>query len=291
MRKKILAIYIPFLLLLLGCIISYSLFNWILVIQPLSDSISKELSNYWLPLFFPFLPVFLVFHLLIKPEKPKWASLIWLYLVATVCISPPTILAQLFLEKATGQLTELTNISQIGNSKKSRYYKLKEYYIDKSDFYFTSTCKVVNSGWDLQVFVVSPILCSPADTVLKYPKAWLTKRYYKNIGRLNSSSSHLEKEKAFQEACILDYGQMDVNSFQYLERTPNDLFAAEFTKTVKQSSKFNPDEPATLFDPCYGEIDNRYKSTLFWFILTFLLSNVIFVLMLYLIHKDYQGKR
>ncbi|MEI7828442.1 MAG: hypothetical protein WCI31_01660 [Prolixibacteraceae bacterium] len=291
MKKQISATYIPFLLTFAGFIAIYSFLNWYYILEPVSDSISKDFTNFWLPFLLPLLPVFVVFLIFLKPSKGNWIRFSWQVLLATICIIPASLLAQSYLETATGKITALDDISHLNQYPKTKYYTLKNYYIDKSNASIYTTCKMINAGWDFQIFVACPVYKCQSDTSSKVVEAWLTKKYFKNIGRLNSGAEHLMKEEKFWKDSLNAFDQFDMNSFRYLERTPHDSFFPYFEKTIKMAVKYDSKQPILLLNPQKEIFEERNGNKLFWLILSFILGNGFFLMILYFLNEGYSRKR
>ena len=87
--------------------------------------------------------------------------------IGVLAIAAPTIIAQKYLETATGKLTHLENIAQIDKQENTKYYTLKNFFIDKSNIGVHSSFNVsgkYNDNFSMHLYVVLPILQNEADT-------------------------------------------------------------------------------------------------------------------------------
>ena len=280
----------PFLLIFAGTIGIYSLINWYYILQPLSDVVSEDYSNFWIPFLLPIIPVFLIFHFIIRPEKPTRGNLTVIYIFATICISPSTIISQYFLDSVTGKMTELKNIGEIDKYPKSKYYSIRDYFVDQQKFSSTSTSTMVNAGWNLHIFVVTPIRENRSDTT-GYPKAWLAKTYFTNIGRLTGLTQREKEEKSFLEDSYKDFKNTNLNDFKYLERIPCDLYADTLINTVKSSPLYKKELRIDLLFSRKNEFDDRYTKSLLWLIFSVITSNGAFLALLYFSFKKYPKRK
>jgi len=83
------------------------------------------------------------------------------YLVAWAAATVPTIIAQEYLEAAAGTLTPLSSVEQIAGSPSSKFYTLKEYYIDKKHLgikQYSELSGKHNEYLNFTIFVACPIL-------------------------------------------------------------------------------------------------------------------------------------
>ncbi len=132
-KTRIKLIYVPFLAVAVGFIASYSLLNYILVIR-LEMPLNEDVVNFWLPAALSWIPILIWLRPRIKLLilRDKKGNLPGLYLcIAWLAVVAPTILTQIDLPKAVGQLTVLNKISEIEGRPLTRYYELKKYFIDK----------------------------------------------------------------------------------------------------------------------------------------------------------------
>jgi len=126
-------IYVPFLILSISFIFSYSFLHWLLVMQ-FQLPINEDLVHIWLAACLPWIPIYIWLRPRVKLLilKDKKGNLPYLYLfIAGFTIIITTVIAQNYLSTAAGQLTTLSHIGAINKSPLTKYYKLKYYFIDK----------------------------------------------------------------------------------------------------------------------------------------------------------------
>lgn len=167
LSDKIKLIYKPFFIIAICFIATYTFLHWVLFIQagiPLKEDIVK----FWLPFGLPFIPILIWLRprinlLQFKNENASFGF----QLLACIAIAIPTIIAQEYLITATGKLTSVDNVSQIDKTEKTKYYSLKNYYIDKQRIAVRNTATVTgkhNTDFNMLIYVALPILENIADT-------------------------------------------------------------------------------------------------------------------------------
>ncbi|RYE25386.1 MAG: rhomboid family intramembrane serine protease [Sphingobacteriaceae bacterium] len=163
---KIKLIFLPFLILALGFITIYTGLNWLLLIRFKVISLNEDLINFWLPFCLPYLPLYIwlwprIKLLLLKDKK---GNLPFLYLlIASFAIAAPTIFLQEYLLTATGRLTTLQSINEIGEKPLTKYYALKTHVIDKNRFAVyrkTETSGRYNETLIFHIYVACPIIAN-----------------------------------------------------------------------------------------------------------------------------------
>ena len=170
-KEKLRLIYLPFLIIAISTIGGYTFLNWLIIIKLQLFPIKDIIVNFIVPFILPWIPVFIwlrprINFLSLKTKKG--GDLPFLYqFIAVIAIAIPGIIAQNYLETATGKLTELQNISQIDKHEPTKYYKLKDCYIDKDHISVTNEVEVSgkhNEDLNFRLYVVCPILKSKKAT-------------------------------------------------------------------------------------------------------------------------------
>ena len=146
--EKLRLIYIPFLMMAVSIIGGYTFLNWLILIDLQLFQFKEMIVNMIVPLFLPWIPVLFWYRRRIKLLKFDTSGNrdphFFYQFIAVLAIAIPTIIAQEYMVTATGKLTELDNISQIDKLEMTKFYKLKDYFIDKEHI---SVCnKVEVSG-------------------------------------------------------------------------------------------------------------------------------------------------
>jgi hypothetical protein len=132
LRHKIRLIFMPFLRIAAGFMLVYTFLDWWLVIRQHVITWQLETVQLWLPFGLVWIPLLILLRLrinLLTPTRKKHGG--GHLLVAALAIAAPTIFLQLYLETATGKLTGLVKISQIGTTPPTKYYTAQKYYAQK----------------------------------------------------------------------------------------------------------------------------------------------------------------
>ncbi|MGX5689429.1 rhomboid family intramembrane serine protease [Arcticibacter tournemirensis] len=164
LKVKFRLIFLPFLIISIGFISLYSLFNYLFYQTGLLNW-NIDLVTLWLPLFLPWIPILIWLRprinlLSLKRKKGKDLDTLY-YLVAWAAMFTPTIIAQEYIEDTTGTLSALTSVEQIANAPAAKFYTLKEYYIDKKNpgiKHYSELSGKHNEHLNFTIFVACPIL-------------------------------------------------------------------------------------------------------------------------------------
>jgi len=163
--EKLRLIYFPFLMMAVSIIGGYTFLNWIILIDLQLFQFKEMIVNIFVPLFLPWIPVLFWYRRRIKLLKFDTSGNrdphFFYQLIAVLAIAIPTIIAQGYLETATGKLTELDNISQIDKHIPTKYYSLKNYSIDKKDIETYLTTHVTgkhDESLAIHIYYTCPVL-------------------------------------------------------------------------------------------------------------------------------------
>ncbi len=283
--KKFRLIYLPFLVITISFIVLYTFLNWLLFIKTNTFSIKEDIITFWLPFGLPWIPVLIWLRPRIKLLKLTGGngnlSLLYQF-IAALAMAIPTIVAQSYIEKASGTLTSLETINQIDKSEQTKYYLVKSFYIDKTNIGVHSSFDVsgkYNENFNMHLYVVLPILGSEADTTNSGCLAWLGVEYSKQISNRLEDNEKEEKYQAFANESQKDFEKKDVNQFIYLDRVGNTEDGNEFKEAVKTSPKYTSNN-TSVFLAVNEPFENRNGNTFAWIFGAFGIAGGIWLIML-----------
>lgn len=283
--KKLRLIYLPFLVMTISFIVLYTFLNWLLFIKTNTFSIKEDIVNFWLPFGLPWIPVLLWLRPRIKLLKLTGGNgnLPFLYqFIAALAMAIPTIVAQGYIEKASGTLTKLETINEIDKGEQTKYYTVKSFYIDKANIGVHSSFDVSgkhNENFNMHLYVVLPILGSEADTTNSSCLAWLGVEYSEQISNRLEDKEKEEKYQAFANESQKDFDNKDVNKFVYLDRVGNTDDGDGFKEAVKKSPKYNSNN-TSVFLAVNEPFENRNGNTFAWIFGAFGIAGGIWLIML-----------
>ena len=265
-NDKLKIIYKPFLLIAIGFILTYTFLHWALFIKagiPLKEDIVK----FWLPFGLPFIPILIWLRPRIKllHFKNDNGSFGFQFL-ACIAIAIPTIIAQEYLITATGKLTVVENVAQIDKTEKTKYYSLKNFYIDKQRIAVRNTASVTgknNTDFNMLIYVAMPIFENIGDTSKTESKYWLGKKYSERISNSLSDQEKDAKYKVFAEQKQKEFEETNFSDFKYLEVIGNTEDHDEFNKAIEKSEIVKGNQQL-VFEAKTEPFENRNGKKLEW---------------------------
>ena len=175
MKEKLKKILVPFLLIDAGCVLIYTFLNWLLFIHLKMGPVKEEIRNLWVPIVLPILPIafWLIPGLDVLKFRPKARNPVFGYcMLAWLGMLAPILVAQSYLETATGRLTRLTKMEDIRGKEPTRYYQVDHYWIDTlhAGSWFTRTVTgKTNSSLDLDFYLVFPVYSDSTEVLQDGP--------------------------------------------------------------------------------------------------------------------------
>ena len=146
MLNKIKFVFLPFLLIAIGFISAYTFFNWFLFIKLNVFPIKESLRNFIIPMCLLASIIFIWLKPRIDLLEFKNTRNAFLYVVvAWFLIMIPAVIAQEYLNIATGKLTELDSIGDIATQEKTKFYTVQNYFVFKDGTKFTTVTNVTGS--------------------------------------------------------------------------------------------------------------------------------------------------
>lgn len=272
---KLKHIYLPFIVIISLFVIGYTFLNWALVIETEWLPVKENVANIWLPLLLSWIPVVIWLRPRIKllkldanDNKPLLYSMF-----AVVAIALPTIIAQHYVAKASGELKKFYSIEQISQRNPSKYYKFRQYYIDKKYVGVYPTFEVsgkYNEDLIMQIYVAAPILVKESDTIYGSCLGWLGFEYKKTVSNRLDDNEKDTEFRVFADKCQADFEKNDIKKFVYIERVRDNSEEAEAYQTALRNSPKSHLGPLRklVFLPVYEPFENRTGNKLLWFVIT-----------------------
>lgn len=242
MKDKVKVIFIPTLLTLLGLIFIYTFLHWILFIKLELFGLKEIITNFGIPITLTGLAAWIVlrpkFKILdLEAKRGNWRD--FYSFILWVVLTIPLIIAQEYIVTASGQLTELNSIDEISTAEPTKFYTLKNYYIDKKSIGIHSAFDVTgkhNESFNMHIYVALPILVNRADTTKSKCSAWLGIEFRETI---NNRIEQADKEKKYQEFASRsqrEFDNKDVSKFNYLDRIGNSDKKEGLIEAIKKNT-------------------------------------------------------
>jgi len=282
--NKLRIVYLPFILITVGCLVGYSFLNWLLLIKCELFSLNEEVVNLWLPLGLPCLPIFIWLRPRLKAlraTKLGRSNLRELFcFVSWMAVAAPTTIGQLYLATATGKLTDLEQIGQIDQVPKMKYYTVLDGFFDKADTSVETASHYsgrYNGSFNMAIYLACPI-DDYGDT--RPGHVWLGTVYKSQISGYLSDDERKSQFHDFFNSSWATYNKLDLRRFSYLERLGLSDDSREFEAAVKRSKLYQPGTPDIVLEAHTGNFSDRNGNKLAWVFGSFGIGAVVCFLIL-----------
>ncbi len=290
MKDKINLLFKPFTLILLGLTIGYTFLHWIIFLELELFQLEEIVTNFGVPIvltglaaWFIIRPRFKILNLEAKRGNLRdfYSFILWIALTA------PLIIAQEYVVSATGKLTELNSINEISKFELTKYYSIKNYYIDKSSIGVHSAFDVSgrnNEDFNMTIYVALPIFEKASDT--SEPVAWLGTVYSKTISNRLEPNDKEKKYQEFANESQEDFESKNVSDFVYLDRLRHSDKKEGYIEAIKNNPVYKPNE--IILEAVNEPFEARNGNMLAWIFGSSLIGSFIWLIMLLIPKIDEQ---
>ncbi len=286
MTDRIKLLFVPFLLTLSSLIIGYTFLHWLLFIELKIFPIKEIITNFGIPTvltglvaWFILRPRFKILNL--ETKRGNWRD--FFSFILWIALTVPLIISQEYIVTASGKLTELNSINEINNTELTKFYSLKDFYIDKNAIGVHSAFDVSgkhNDKFNMHIYVALPIFEKASDTINMEPSAWLGTEYRNTI---NNSLEPDEKEQKYQEFANTsqkDFDNKNFSEFEYLDRIGYSDKRDGFIEAIKSNPIYEPNE--LILEAVNEPFEARNGKKLEWILGSSLVGSIIWLIMIFI---------
>ncbi|MCF6193950.1 MAG: hypothetical protein L3J46_06420, partial [Kangiellaceae bacterium] len=260
--------------------------RWLLSIRFEALNINEDIWEVWLPMFAPWLTVYLSIKSriqILKFGKENSNGHFGFQMLALLSLVPVLFISQSLLTSATSKLTELDNVYQIIDTRKSRYYTVNDFHVANyygGSFAFVRTGGRYNEDLDVTLYFAFPITLTEGEHLKPQPKYWYGVRYHKRINNRLSQSEKEEIYDRFYQKSLNKVDDYDFHDLTMLERLPTSEDRDYFLKAVKARTKLEPDSDTVILRPSKDNFEDLNGDKLEWIFYSFGIGITVFLLLL-----------
>jgi membrane associated rhomboid family serine protease len=290
MTDKIKLLFVPFILTLIGLIIGYTFLHWLLFIELEIFPLKEIITNFGIPIVLTGLAAWFIlrprFKILdLEAKRGNWRN--FFSFILWIALTIPLIISQEYIVTATGKLTELNSINEINKTELTKYYSLKDFYIDKNAIGVHSEFDVSgknNESFNMHIYVALPIFKEVSDTIDVEPIAWLGTEYRKTISNRLEPNEKEEKYQEFANESQIEFDKKNVSNFIYLDRLGHSDKRQGFIEAIKSNPIYEPSE--IVLESVNEPFETRNGKKLEWIIGSSLIGSIIWLIMIFIPKVD-----
>jgi hypothetical protein len=280
MKEKLTKIILPFILISTGFLLTYSVFYWLVFIRLNLFDINDKIFGFFVPLGISTILIWFYFkkklRLLNITDKYREFTLF----ISWILLTAPILTFQFYLEKETGELTQLNNVEEILIRKPTMYYSVKNsiQHKNKSGLYIAKASVDRGNETGIGCYFVCPITNNNVSTNNK--SIWIGTMF----GEKFSNRLFDDKEKQakliskFIDSTITLYDKYKYKT-TFLKRLSNSDEKDDYLKAIKQTNIPYDIDNLIILKEETGNYQSRAGTSLWWTIFTFITSNITWTLL------------
>ncbi len=260
LNTKYKLLYLPFLYCFIGMVIGYTLLHWCCIVSYDMLSVSTMLMNFGIPLFIAIVLVaFVLRPTILLLEFKKNNDAYFLYFMAVLALTIPSLLTQQYLDTATGELMPLQRISQYESAPKSKYYTVSQSYIGRSFAGCTRrryTTGKHNTTLHFKKYYALPIFDRAEDTLRHSCHYWLCTEYSHSIRNRSSEVEKAAAQESFENSSRREFNSLPIYTATYWERV-GVVNTSDWYERAVNHSVLERDGASVLFVPHFDSFEER----------------------------------
>ena len=283
LKVKINKIFLPFLLINVGTILSYGLFRWIFDVKLGILNINVDILDFWVSILLSWVPILIWMRPRLKTLKHRTDGRFdnyWTiqYLMSLV-IFVPVLISQEYIVQAGYNLIEVDSIEEVSDFTNEKYFHLNNFILDtdrSASYTIARTSGKANQFLYYNSYTAIPFRGSDNVFLGFYYTESLSNRlsdHEKNTlyrGFLNNADQAL-KTASFYSA-------------QYFERVPPSSDLKAYQNALETTNQFSQAKQAILLKPVYKSFEQRSGNKVDWILGTFA-AGVVFIFSLLMFYQ------
>ncbi len=292
MKEKLTKIILPFILISTGFLLTYSSFYWLVFIRLKLVDLNDNIFGFFVPVGISTILIWFYFRkklrLLEITDKHREFTLF----ISWILLTAPVLTFQFYLERETGELTQLNNVEEILTNKPTMYYSIENslQHKNKSGMFIAKAS--VDRGNEIGVgcYFACPITNSDDSTYNK--SIWIGTMF----GEKFSNRVFDDKEKQakliskFIDSSITVYDKYEYKT-TFLKRLSNSDERDDYLKAIQQTNIPYDNDNLIILKEDTGNYQSRAGSSLWWTIFTFITSNITWILLTIFTKLKHNGKK
>lgn len=280
--QKVRHIYLPFVVVAVGFVATYSLLAWALVYKSALIPLDEELTTFWLPFGLAWVPGLLWVWPRLKALKleSRNGRLRELYLfVAVGTMIAPTVLGQMYLSEAAAEISHLGEIIEITRAPRTKYYRVDRPCLVRDAHQFDWSAQRFGRGRHELGFTISvavPFCGGGTAFDGGAPPAWLAVTFATAV---RSSTPDVEERaaRAFAKQSEDRFAGMNLEEFTYLERLGPGAERRPFEAAIAKVDGAGREQ--VVLKPHHGAFEARTGATGPWTLGSFAIGAMLWFFM------------
>jgi len=268
--------------------------HWLLFIHWNIFQIEDNILDIGIPFFLPIIPIYIWLrpgvNLISSDEDlqhiTESGQRFRIQMIAGITIIFATTFAQLYMETATGKMTNINKVTQINDQEATKYYSIDTFYLNEKNASiqkYAYTTGKHQDGLQYSIYALIPMYNQASDTLLHRTNAWLGVKYDKHYSNYISQSEKHDLWQNFINECQYNlhsqYGEYAKN-FLYLVREDKGENDYKIYNFLLVNSGIKSSENNFILLPINEPFEARNGHKLLWALTSFFIGTLLFLFML-----------
>lgn len=261
-KTKLQEIYIPFLIVSIGTILSYNIFRWTLDIKLGILPLKENLLNFWIPFALPWIPILIWLRrririLNIRGKRDNGYFGYQFAMAAAMAV--PIIISQNYIEKSSFDLNEISSISKVRELKQEKYFKVTSFDVNQKSSLPYVTARTSGRNNDNLNFYL--YLACPFDGA---NFIWYGVEYKKNLSNRSSEQRKNSEYRTFLNKSEKEFETYNFQDVQYFERLGYSDDRDGFIEAIKERNSDLNEKEQIILVPKKDVFENRLGNSFPW---------------------------
>ncbi|MGG7033851.1 MAG: hypothetical protein ACI7YS_01510 [Flavobacterium sp.] len=296
-KTKIKLVFVPYLIISLSTLIGWTFLHWLFFVD---FNIYQGVIMIIVPSVLSLTLILIWLYKRIKLLSIKSERIVWYLLVPCLTMGGLSLFGQQYFDLTNSKLTHISSISQIDKEEPTKFYLLKNFYLDKKHFSIKKQFgRSGRQGQNLEmyIYITIPILNSVKDTLGSNCIGWYGVTYNEtaygflddhNLNELreidNNKNVYDYDENANEinklvKKSMMKFNNLDINHFLYLNRiskTESDY--DNYVLAIKNNAKYDTKSDVVLL-PVNESLTERANDNLMAALAIFGVGSLLFLIM------------
>lgn len=272
---------LPYLLVTLLFIVGYTFLNWFLCIYKKWVAINEMYIDFIFPMLIAILLVYFIIrprlHILqLAPGKDTFG----IQMLVGISMFAPTAIAQNYIDKATGTLTEVHRVSEIAKLPESKYYDVDVFYLDTHHIGIYKTSRVSgkhSQHFNFELYIAIPMFNTAKDTNGFACKYWIGEYYSEQISNSLSPDEKSRLADAFLKESERQFRTTNFSNFTYLEKLRKSDELEGYEAAISRGF-YSDSKDVIVFVRHQETFESRLGTTFEWIFYSWAIGSLVVIL-------------
>lgn len=258
----------------------YSLLNWLLVARSDFVPLDESVARIWLPLAVSWVLVIIFVQpglRLLKDDKENHLSFIY-HVAAVAVVAVPTMIAQGYVGAASGGMTHLGGLNEIGSAAATKYYSVDSLCLERSAAIFHPAVHVTGknrSALEFDVYALMPI-CHQRES--DAPLVWIGGKFHESHRASLPRSEREARLAEFVRRSSAEFRQRGTKAFAYFARLGHNSDRKGFEAALHSFGLDADASSAIVLVPHVEPYEVRTGNSLRWTFISFGIAAVAWLI-------------